>query len=159
MHSLPLVGSPATGKVLSCYFNVFFPNAISRLFVSASASRSLWVASSQVYSHGRFRLLASHSQAKVRSVVIVSSTCRRYNKLQHNRPQKARAGHSLRSRLCAKRYVWKLKYGFVSTNHYLFIYNDDCHWDISEEEIFTNYSSNYVSAYRLVYSSYKSGVL
>jgi hypothetical protein len=26
------------------------------------------------------------------------------NKLQHNRPQKARAGHSLRSRLCAKRY-------------------------------------------------------
>ncbi|PHR48265.1 MAG: hypothetical protein COA48_08120 [Cycloclasticus sp.] len=60
MHSLPLVGSPATGKVLSCYFNVFFPNAISRLAVSASVSRSLWVASSQVYSQGRFRLLASH---------------------------------------------------------------------------------------------------
>ena len=61
MYSLPLSGSPATRKVLSCYFNVFFPNAISSLAVSISASRSLWVASSQVYSLGPFSLLASHS--------------------------------------------------------------------------------------------------
>ena len=44
MYSQPLAGSPATRKVLSCYFNVFFPGAISRLAVSASEFRSLWLA-------------------------------------------------------------------------------------------------------------------
>jgi len=47
MDSQPLAGSPATRKVLSFYFNVFFPGAISWLAVSASAFRSLWLAINQ----------------------------------------------------------------------------------------------------------------
>ena len=37
MYSQPLAGSPATRKVSSCYFNVFFPSAISRLAVNQFA--------------------------------------------------------------------------------------------------------------------------
>jgi len=47
VYSQPLAGSPATSKVLPCYFNVFFHGAISRLAISVSAFRSLWLAVNQ----------------------------------------------------------------------------------------------------------------